>query len=362
MKLKSLLFFNLFLFISCEPYSKNSTKIDHNSSTKITTKIVSKVLSKEDSLLIKGMVLIPGGTFKMGSDSANGLNDEFPKHKVKIDPFWMDITEVTNAQFKIFVNSTGYITTAEKEINWDEIKKTLPSGTPKPNDSLLVPSSLLFHYTNGPVDLRDYSQWWRWSSGANWRNPWGKGSDIEGKEDFPVVHVSWNDAQAYCKWAGKRLPSEAEWEYASRGGIDYSVYSWGNQKINSGISKANSWEGEFPYKNSLKDKFEFLANVKNYSPNGYGLYDIAGNVWEWCSDWYSHDYYQLFENTIADNPQGPNKSFDPNEPYMPKKVMRGGSFLCNETYCSGYRNAMRMKTSPDTSSIHAGFRAVVDAI
>ena len=327
----------------------------------ITSKVVSEIITNKDSLLVKGMVLIPSGIFEMGSVNEEGFYDEYPKHVVKINSFWMDKTEVTNAQFKKFVDETGYVTTAEKKIDWDEIKKGLPENTPKPHDSLLEPSSLVFRYTESSVNLQDHTQWWKFQKGANWKNPWGPGSSIDGKENYPVVHISWNDAQAYCEWAGKRLPTEAEWEYASRGGINHSVYSWGNQMINAGLPKANTWDGEFPYKNSLKDNFEFLAPVKKFIPNGYGLYDIAGNVWEWCYDWYRHDYYKEFKNNIADNPIGPESSFDPNEPYLPKKVMRGGSFLCNDSYCSGFRNSMRMKTSPDTSSIHAGFRTVLDA-
>ena len=333
----------------------------NNKKPNITSKVVSEIITNKDSLLVKGMVLIPSGIFEMGSVNEEGFYDEYPKHVVKINSFWMDKTEVTNAQFKKFVDETGYITTAEKKIDWDEIKEGLPVNTPKPHDSLLEPSSLVFRYTESSVNLQDHTQWWKFQKGANWKNPWGPGSSIDGKENYPVVHISWNDAQAYCEWAGKRLPTEAEWEYASRGGINHSVYSWGNQIINAGLPKANTWDGEFPYKNSLKDNFEFLAPVKKFIPNGYGLYDIAGNVWEWCYDWYRHDYYKEFENNIADNPIGPESSLDPNEPYLPKKVMRGGSFLCNDSYCSGFRNSMRMKTSPDTSSIHAGFRTVLDA-
>ena len=184
------------------------------------TKIVSKVKSKKDSLLVRGMVLIPSGTFNMGADNNQGFEDEYPKHKVKINSFWIDETEVTNAQFKNFVDETGYVTTAEKTIDWDQMKKDLPPNTPKPHDSLLSPSSLCFNYTSSPVRLDNYSQWWKLSKGTNWKKPWGPGSSIEGKDNYPVVHISWIDAQAYCKWAGKRLPTEAEWEYASRGGVE----------------------------------------------------------------------------------------------------------------------------------------------
>ena len=358
------LFFYGLLFnslINCSEKTKRS-----NSSSKFQikekTRVVSSVESIEDSILVSGMVLIPSGNFEMGAFNSNGFADEYPKHKVKINSFWMDISEVTNAEFKKFVDETGYITTAEKKVDWDEMKKDLPPGTTKPHDSLLAPSSLLFYYTSFPVELNDYSQWWKFTKGVNWKNPWGPDSSIEGKDDFPVVHISWNDAQEYCKWAGKRLPTEAEWEYASRGGLERSVYSWGNSPLSMISSKANTWNGSFPNKNSMEDNFEFLAPVKRFPPNGYGLYDISGNVWEWCSDWYDYNYYKLFENKIADNPIGPQTSYDPNEPYLAKKVMRGGSFLCHESYCSGYRNSMRMKTTPDTSSIHAGFRTVVDAM
>ena len=339
--------------------SNNQTKYK-NQIEKKKTKIVSKVKSKKDSLLVRGMVLIPSGTFSMGADNNQGFEDEYPKHRVKINSFWIDETEVTNAQFKKFVDETGYITTAEKTIDWDEMKKDLPPNTPKPHDSLLSPSSLCFNYTSSPVRLDNYSQWWKLSKGANWKKPWGPGSSIEGKDNYPVVHVSWIDAQAYCKWAGKRLPTEAEWEYASRGGVENSIFSWGDDPYIS--SYANTWDGTFPYKNTMEDKFEFLAPVRSYPPNKFGLYDISGNVWEWCYDWYTFDYYKLFQYKVADNPIGPSTSYDPNEPYLPKKIMRGGSFLCNKSYCTGYRNSMRMKSSPDTSSIHAGFRTVVDAM
>jgi formylglycine-generating enzyme required for sulfatase activity len=310
---------------------------------------------------VRGMVFIKGGAFMMGGDNSQASADEYPKHKVQVSSFWMDATEVTNAQFAKFVEATNYITTAEKKPDWEEMKKTLPPGTPKPPDSMLVAASLVFHPTSGPVDLHDYSQWWSWVKGADWKHPEGPNSNIKGKENNPVVQVSWFDAMAYCKWAGKRLPTEAEWEFAARGGVKNQIYPWGNEPINSGKAKANSWGGNFPYYNDRKDGFKTAAPVKSFAPNGYGLYDMAGNVWEWCSDWYDANYYQSFGNTIAVNPQGPSKSYDPIESYTPKRSLRGGSFLCNDSYCSGYRVARRMKSSPDTGLEHTGFRCVKDA-
>ena len=305
----------------------------------------------------KNMVLIPGGVFSMGGDG-DGWKDEFPKHKVEIDSFWMDINEVTNNQFLEFVNSTGYITTAERNIDWNQIKKDLPPNTPKPDDSYLVPSSLVFFPTSGAVNLNDVSQWWNFINGANWRQPQGPGSNIDGKGNHPVVHVSWYDAIAYCEWAGSRLPTEAEWEYASRGGIIDATFSWGNEDLDEGKLKANTWNGNFPYYNSKDDGFIYTADVRSFEPNGYGLFDMSGNVWEWCSDWYDENYYYSVSEILSINPQGPPKSYDSNEPYAQKKVSRGGSFLCHKSYCTGYRNSMRMKSTPDTSSMHTGFRTV----
>ena len=236
-----------------------------------------------DDPSLSEMVLIPGGNFQMGGDNKQAYPDEFPKHEVGIDSFYMDVTEVTNAQFQKFVDATGYSTTAERKPDWSEIQKSLPPGTPKPDDALLVPASLVFKPTEAPVNLNDYSQWWNWVSGANWKHPEGPGSDIKGKENYPVVHISWYDAMAYCKWAGKRLPTEAEWEFAARGGLINNIYPWGNEHVNEGTSKTNSWEGSFPYKNENKDGAYKLAPVKSYICNPYGLFDMSGNVWEWTS-------------------------------------------------------------------------------
>lgn len=309
---------------------------------------------------VKGMVFIPGGTFEMGADNEQAAPDEYPKHTVTVGAFYMDITEVTNAQFQKFVDATRYITTAERKPDWEELKKSVPPGTPKPADSLLVAASLVFKPATGPVDLNNYSQWWSWVAGADWKHPEGAGSNIKGKGNFPVVQVSWDDAMAYCKWAGKRLPTEAEWEFAARGGLKNNIYPWGNEHVNTGAPKANSWEGKFPYLNEQRDGFVKYAPVKTYNCNRYGLFDMAGNVWEWCSDWYNHDYYQSVANNTIANPQGPQKSYDPQDPYTSKRVLRGGSFLCNDSYCSGYRVARRMKSSPDTGLEHTGFRCVKD--
>lgn len=309
----------------------------------------------------KDMVWIKGGSFGMGGDNKQASPDEYPKHKVSVTGFWMDVTEVTNAQFAAFVKATNYITTAERKPDWEELKKQVPPGTPKPDESLLVAASLIFKQPGQSVNLNDYSQWWAWEKGADWKHPQGPKSNINGKENYPVVHISWYDAQAYCKWAGKRLPTEAEWEWAARGGLQNNIYPWGNEAVDKGAPKANSWQGEFPVKNTLRDKFFGAAPVASFKANGYGLYDMAGNVWEWCSDYYNNTYYQTINRSEGINdPQGPTKSYDPDEPYAQKRVIRGGSFLCNDSYCSGYRVARRMKSTEDSGMEHLGFRCVMD--
>jgi len=306
-----------------------------------------------------GMLWIAGGEFVMGTDTdPQRRSDETPAHKVKIDGYWMDVTEVTNEQFAKFVNATGYITTSEKPIDWEELKAQVPPGTPKPADELLQASSMVFTITTAPVDLNNYLNWWSFIPGADWRRPQGSGSTVIGKESHPVVQVSWDDAVAYCKWAGKRLPTEAEWEFAARGGVIGAIYPWGNDKD---LSKhTNSWQGNFPNINTAEDGFKTTSPVKSYEPNKFGLYDMAGNVWEWCSDYYNFEYYKTSATQgTTINPLGPAKPFDPNQPYNVVRTKRGGSFLCNEVYCASYRITARMATSYDTGQDHSGFRCVM---
>ena len=304
------------------------------------------------------MVWIEGGTFQMGGDNDQARKDEFPKHKTKVEGFWMDKTEVTNAQFQAFVAATGYLTTAEQTVDIEEIMAQLPPGSPRPNPEDLAPFSLIFQKPASGSNP-NYQNWWLMVKGANWRQPQGPGSSIQDKLDHPVVHISWYDAMAYAKWAGKRLPTEAEWEYAARGGAAGKLYPWGNEDINGDKALANFWQGNFPYENKVTDGFKKLAPVAQFPANPHGLYDMAGNVWEWVSDWYHSDYYQhKVSNGCIENPTGPNSTFDPMNPTLPQKVIRGGSFLCNDSYCSGYRVAARMKSSPDTGLEHTGFRCV----
>jgi formylglycine-generating enzyme required for sulfatase activity len=307
-----------------------------------------------------GMVWVPGGEFTMGTDSDLGWADEKPAHRVRVTGFWMDQTDVTNAQFRAFVEATGYVTTAEKPVDAAEILKQSPPGTPPPPPEKLVPGSLVFTPTKGPVPLKDFSRWWKWTPGACWRHPEGPGSSIAGKDDHPVVHVSWFDAVAYAKWAGKRLPTEAEWEFAARGGLDNKPYVWGDDKPTDSNLRANLWQGQFPYHNSAADGYAGTSPVKAFAPNGYGLYDMSGNVWQWCSDWYQIDLYRHRAGQGAvDNPTGPKKSFDPRQPYTPLRTQKGGSFLCNDAYCTRYRPSARHGCTPDTGMSHIGFRCVL---
>lgn len=313
-----------------------------------------------------GMVWIPGGEFDIGSVDPLARPDERPIHRVRVRGFWIDATEVTNAQFQSFVDATGYLTVAERPDDWEELQKHLPPGTPEPSDDAFLPGSLVFTPPDHPVPLHDATRWWSWMPGASWRHPEGPGSDIAGRDDHPVVHIALEDALAYCAWAGKRLPTEAEWERAARGGLESNVNVWGNESVDP--TRCNIWTGRFPDLNTAEDGFRATAPVRSYPPNAFGLYDMAGNVWEWCSDLYRADTYaarasETGTDGVAVNPGGPARSFDARNPYEPEMhVMRGGSFLCNDTYCASYRPSARMASSPDTGMSHVGFRCVKSVV
>ncbi len=312
-----------------------------------------------------GMVWIPGGEFTMGSDDAKAQPNEGPPHRVRTSGFWMDATDVTNAQFAKFIAATAYVTTAERKPDWSDLKKQLPPGTPKPDDSVLVPGSLVFTPPDHPVPLSDMSAWWTWTPGASWLHPEGPGSDLKGRENHPVVQVTWDDAMAYAKWAGKRLPTEAEWEYAARGGLEGKRYPWGDEFQPGGKFMANIWTGEFPCHNTAEDGYAGTSPVESFPPNGYGLYDMAGNVWQWCADFYRGDaFVQFCGGTCCLNPKGPAETFNPTRdvPNSLEHVTKGGSFLCSASYCESYRPSARRGVPPDTSTAHIGFRCVKSAI
>jgi len=307
----------------------------------------------------EGMVYIPAGEFAMGSAHPLGRPDELPIHRVRVDAFYIDTTEVTNAQFKAFVDATGYVTVAERPVDWEELKKQVPPGTPKPADEALAPGSLVFTPPGEDVDLRRYDRWWQWTHGAAWKEPEGPGSSIEDRMDHPVVHVALEDAHAYAAWAGKRLPTEAEWEYAARGGLDGADNTWGDEPISPG--RANTWQGRFPRLNTEKDGFYRTAPVGSFPANGYGLVDTAGNVWEWTVDAYIPDLYaRRGAEAPIDNPRVTATEAEAVVPGPARFVQRGGSFLCNDTYCASYRPAARMPNTPDSAASHVGFRCVKD--
>jgi len=309
-----------------------------------------------------GMVWIPGGEFWMGAQDVSDhdalgmltTRDARPMHRVYVDAFWMDATVVTNAEFARFVDATGYVTVAERTPRAEDFP-----GTP-PTD--LVAGSAVFVPPNRPVPLNNYLQWWSYVPGASWRHPEGPASNLKGRERYPVVQVAYEDAETYARWAGKRLPTEAEWEFAARGGLSGKLYAWGDEFRPNGRWMANTHQGQFPVTDTGADGHVGLAGVGLYPPNGYGLYDMAGNVWQWVSDWYRPDYYAELARAggVARNPHGPASSFDPDEPGQPKRAMRGGSFLCTDQYCSRYSVGTRGKGEVSSGANHLGFRCVKD--
>ena len=312
-----------------------------------------------------GMVWIPPGTFTMGWDGPEGRPDERPAHQVQLDGFWIDATEVTNAQFAAFVEATGYLTTAERPVDWEQLRAQVPPGTPKPSEDQLQPGSMVFTPPahDAQADLREHTTWWRWVPGAQWRHPEGPGSTIEDRQDHPVVHVSWDDAAAYAQWAGKRLPSEAQWERAARFGQDGQRYAWGATLTPDGVHHANIWQGVFPVRNTRADGHAATAPVGSYPPTEVGLYDMSGNAWEWTADQFRPDTYQVrmqeTKGGCCVNPLGPTSTADPRMPHATvTRVQKGGSFLCHPSYCSSYRPSAKMSSTPDSGMSHLGFRCV----
>ena len=302
------------------------------------------------------MVHLPGGRFTMGSD--RHYPEEAPAHPVHVDGFWIDQKPVTKAQFRRFVEDTGHVTFAEIPPDPRDYPGALPE--------MLRAGSLVFTPTTGPVDLRNWAQWWRFEFGACWRRPYGADSSIDGLEEHPVVHVAWQDVEAYSRWAGKELPAEAEWEYAARGGLEGTEYAWGEEFAPGGRHMANTWQGNFPWQNDQSDGYVRTSPVGSYPPNGYGLYDMIGNTWEWTTDWYSGRHPEAQENSccgVAKNPRGAPQegSYDPQQPEIriPRRVVKGGSHLCAPSYCRRYRPAARHAQAVDTSMSHLGFRCII---
>lgn len=325
---------------------KDTCALCKNPSRSAMLKAAAQNITPDSNASTTDMVLIKGGSFQMGS---NDFPDAKPIHTVTVNSFYMDVHEVTNAQFAAFVNATGYKTVAEQQLN--------PADYPGVPADKLVPGSAVFTPPSHAVNLNNAMQWWTYEPGASWKHPKGANSNINGKDNEPVVQICYTDAMAYCKWAGKRLPTEAEWEYAARAGKHFDTYYWGKDLKPGGKLVANIFQGSFPYKNLKEDGFEGVAPVKSFPPNAFGLYDMDGNVWEWCNDFYRPDYYA---QGPAANPQGPKDSYDPDEPNTIKHVQRGGSFICSDEYCIRYKAGSRGKGETNSAGNNLGFRCVKD--
>ena len=368
-----------------------------------------KTVSNQEIKTPIGMIWVERKTFLQGAKETDkhAMPREKPAHLVTVDGFYMDATEVTNKQYAAFVDATKYVTIAERKIDWEEMKtnlndiifsltkelkkvddtlsepsdiqyeitqlndslgnlkldlemkKMLPANTPKPHDSILQPGSLIFNKNvNAIANMNNYGQWWTWKIGANWKHPGGPDSTIKGKENYPVVHIALEDALAYCKWANRRLPTESEWESAAQGTNSNTIFTWGNDATILNMN-ANTWQGVFPTKNESKDGFEFISPVKSFPPNSIGLYDMTGNVWEITADLFNVNYYNEIDiSKPLLNPKGANKSYSPSNPYQAEHVMKGGSFLCHDSYCASYRISAKMGVTVDSGSDHMGFRTV----
>lgn len=308
----------------------------------------------------EGMVWIPGGEFVMGTNEVEAYEAEKPAVNLKIKGFWMDIHEVTNAEYLKFAEATGYLTLAEKKPEWEDLKKQLPPGTPKPDESLLVAGSMVFTPPPYPVPTEDITIWWSWVKGANWRHPSGPESSLEGIENHPVVHISYDDAKAYADWIGKRLPSENEWEFASRGGLEGKRFAWGDELTPNGQYLANTFQGNFPNDNQQLDGYKGTSPIKSFAPNSFGLYDMIGNVWELTDDWYDALKYARLAGQAPKLDAGMNQCYNPTNPYAQERVIKGGSFLCAANYCVNYRPSARQGQAYDSGTSNVGFRLVED--
>jgi formylglycine-generating enzyme required for sulfatase activity len=354
MHINKKLFFKTYsiLFISCSLTLLSCKKEKINSAVDKNTSQIKTP---------KEMIWVAGKTFLQGAKATDkfAMPREKPAHQVTVDGFYIDITEVTNKQYKKFVDATKYITVAERKIDWEEMKSQLPPDTPKPHDSILQPGSLIFNKNvNAVVNMNNYQQWWAWKIGANWKHPEGPESNIDTKDDYPVVHIALEDAVEYCKWANRRLPTESEWEAAAQGTNKDAIFTWGNDTTILD-SNANTWQGTFPTTNESTDGFEFISAIKSYPANSIGLYDMAGNVWEITSDLFNVNYYSKLDiSKPILNPKGATKSYSPSNAYQIEHVMKGGSFLCHESYCASFRISAKMGVAVDSGSDHMGFRTV----